>query len=648
MCLRRGRLRTQLRRWSTKSLRRTADRVRCRLTTTGAIGLVAHGYIPLVDGRRRKSSAGVQGFPRGSRTEPSRSAGVSTSESDPRTSWDLDRTVPAGETVERGGSGSRYLVVGPPGRVRRQRRAGRTGLLPGGLTRGRRLGVLGLFLLLVGVYGITSGGHVYNIDEEVMFQTTRSLLHGEPALRTLDPNHPLVYRERPDGSYAGQYGIAQSVLAVPLYVLGSGLARLAPPEQRDFVVRTTTFMANSLVTPAIAVVVLLSVFELTRRWRLSVLVALSYALCTYAWPHAKTFASEPGTSLCVIASVYLAFRYRATGRLVLLGASASVAVLAVMFRVSALVFVPLVGMFLIWAVVQREGVRRIPAAAAVAACWVAPMILVLGLVTWWRFGDPLASGYGDSVPLDYPFVEGFVNQLVSPGKSLLLFAPLGVVAVLGIYRSARHWLAESLLLSAVILANLALFARTPWWGGDASWGGRYGNIILPALAVLAGLGAAGSRVLTRGLVGLSVFGLLVPALLGVLLSFHMFLVRVGETVGGGRVSPVTRHEIQWQPQLGHLELLPEAVRDVLDERRPGDRTRGTYTSDPVKHYGYFASAPRIDFWWLWVGPTGSSPVVFVLLVPLLGSGVGGAVLLLQSFRPVPAAPEVPPGELRSE
>src|SRR4051794_2199493 len=58
-------------------------------------------------------------------------------------------------------------VPAPKRGSRRARRAGRRWSLPPGLT---------LFLLLAGLYLLTSGGHTYSYDEETMFGLTESIV----------------------------------------------------------------------------------------------------------------------------------------------------------------------------------------------------------------------------------------------------------------------------------------------------------------------------------------------------------------------------------------------------------------------------------------------------------------------------------------
>ena len=52
-----------------------------------------------------------------------------------------------------------------------------------------------------------------------------------------------------------------------------------------------------------------------------------------------------------------------------------------------------------------------------------------GLGNWWRFGSPFDLGY-QRVDQSGSFVDGFVGQLLNPGKGLVFYAPIAVIAAL--------------------------------------------------------------------------------------------------------------------------------------------------------------------------------------------------------------------------
>ncbi|MGC8841744.1 MAG: hypothetical protein ACP5QZ_09915 [Candidatus Sumerlaeaceae bacterium] len=108
----------------------------------------------------------------------------------------------------------------------------------------RRHAIAALFGFLT-LYVATSGGHLYSPDEEIMFRMTESLarrgaLSVEPML---DPQgRSFATRRGVDGKEYAQYGIGNSLFAVPLYWLGDFAARHVSPEKAEATLGFRTVM----------------------------------------------------------------------------------------------------------------------------------------------------------------------------------------------------------------------------------------------------------------------------------------------------------------------------------------------------------------------------------------------------------------------
>ena len=94
----------------------------------------------------------------------------------------------------------------------------------------------------------------------------------------------------------------------------------------------------------------------------------------------------------------------------------------------------------------------------------------------YRFGSVLKTGYG-SEGFSTPFIHGAAGLLFSPQKSILLFAPIVILVVLG---SFRLWTAGNRFVVVLTLTNLLVFfvLSATWhsWQGGWSWGPR---LLLP-------------------------------------------------------------------------------------------------------------------------------------------------------------------------
>jgi hypothetical protein len=313
---------------------------------------------------------------------------------------------------------------------------------------------------------------------------------------------------------------------------------------------------------------------------------------------------------------------------------------AVMIRPSAALFLPVAAVVFVVAVWRRDGFAAALRRGAALTLGATALMVVFALGNWWRFGSPFDLGY-QTVKQSYPVLEGLTNQLFSPGKSFFLYAPIAVLAPIGVVLAIRRRPMETTLLSLMAAANLVFFARVPFWAGDAAYGPRYTLIILPLVVPLAApvLAAVWGR---RAAVALSGVGAVV-AILGVLVYFNVFFAKSFAPLKGdlGR----TEHELAWQPILGQVELIPAAVRETVGDERPSDPKLAVYSSDPTTHYGFYSSVPRLDLWWTWVGATSGNPFTYVYLLLPIGCFVGAFVLSRR--RDAPSPDEIDAADVRA-
>jgi hypothetical protein len=156
--------------------------------------------------------------------------------------------------------------------------------------------------------------------------------------------------------------------------------------------------------------------------------------------------------------------------------AASALALAVLARPQSAAFAPLLFVFVLARGGGRQGlVRTLPPLAIAAAITVAYNLL--------RFGDALEFGY--RAPADpgftTPLWEGAGGLLLSPEKSVLLFAPAIVLvpfAALAAWRRERATAAVVLALFAVVFV---LDATWHSWEGGWAWGPR---LLIPGVALV--------------------------------------------------------------------------------------------------------------------------------------------------------------------
>ena len=449
--------------------------------------------------------------------------------------------------------------------------------------------------------------------------------------------------KRSDGRQVGIYGIGTSAVGAPFYVVGKVVAELSPKSNRAQVLLTATMFTNALLTAAAMFVLMLLCVLLGAPPPGAVLVGLSFALGSYAFPHAITLFTEPGTALCVIAAVLFAVRASrgwARGDLIACGAFAGGALL---FRVSAALFLPVFGLWIVFAAWRSHGLRRkvVEAGAWFTAGAVGPLLLLLA-VNWWRYGSPTNFGYalGTATSQSYPIVRGVAGQWLSSGKSIFLYAPIALVVVAGLVRSFKKLPMEMSLLASIVVVNTLFFARVQFWSGDWAWGPRYLQIVVPCLAAMAAP-LMDSRAWRRALIGVSVLGLLFAALPAVLVRFTLVFwaaqqamppksAILGPPVWDHSYYALVWHTLHWQQMLYQLRSLPHAIANSFDHvtnaHGPTPVNQLPSCNHAIPSSCAFTKLPRFEFWWLRARDIGWTAVVLFTVFPAAAAAAGIAAL----------------------
>lgn len=370
--------------------------------------------------------------------------------------------------------------------------------------RGRPLAIGLLLAFLVSLYLTTSGGHTSSNDEELMYLVTAGLVeHGSPALPPDESEllacavlGPCGASKGADGNYYATYGILQSALAIPLYVAGDRLAQLFDPRYHDFITRAAVTTLSAVATVAAAAVVALIAGELGASARGATTLGVLYGVATIAWPYAKYFWSEPLATALLATAVLFAIRGSSRdspGQWALAGLAAG---LAGATRAAMLASIPALALYLLMGSLRNGGRHSAPGAffrqnAAFAAGLLIPLVII-GSYNALRYDSVLDTGHG--LVSGAAAVSalagredggngliGLYGVLLSPGKSILLYSPPLIAALMAMPAFWRRWPKESVLFFGLIGAQLALSAALGWWYGEAAWGPRYLVPLVPYL-----------------------------------------------------------------------------------------------------------------------------------------------------------------------
>lgn len=374
---------------------------------------------------------------------------------------------------------------------------------------------LTLFTFLLGVYLMTSRGFIISADGLTNFITTRQLVEEgqfEISCRVYEPQ--LVINQETGACYA-KYDPGMAVFSVPFYLIGRIFSGPASPASDALSVpRIFVATINQFVTAGTAAVLLLVVYHITKSLTVSLNLALLFGLASIAWPYAVTNFPQPIIGLLLLASFYVILKTKFNTWAGLLWAGV-LSWLAIFTRIDA---TPLVALILLYGVYQsKHRVRALILCAIVG-------LLGVGFHAIYRFqllGDVFASGYADE-GWTTPFYVGFFGMTLSPNKGILFFSPLVALSIPGFVKLwRRSWQPEVILITALVLTNIAIYMTWHAWEGSFGWGPRFvvTTHVFMFIGIAPWLQQGRNTLLVAVLTGLG----FMLSMIGILTSFQNYL-----------------------------------------------------------------------------------------------------------------------------
>ena len=368
-----------------------------------------------------------------------------------------------------------------------------------------------LLCLVAGLLAfVVQSGELGTSDTAHRLQTTHWLWTSEP--QVFPNEYPEFGLHGRGGRPYSWYGIGQSLLMLPADLVGTWIAHWNifsgygdDPAVRSIVVSYSTSILLNVLTALVA-------FRLLRQLRFSVrecvLGVLALLFCTTHLHYTQNLMENNYIMLLTLAGFSFQYEWLRTGSQRALIAGCGALGLNLLTRLTTGLDLMAGGFFLLL-VLWFEQVRgRALWQRFVDYCKVAALVYAFFLVAdrlyqFYRFGsftntyvslfakeqrlqDPTLPA---NFPWTTPFHEGFLGALFKPEKSIFLFDPLLVLAILllvllwkRLSPEVRAYGVTSLLL---LFAYISFYARYAFWAGDFAWGDRYVSTSVELAALLA-------------------------------------------------------------------------------------------------------------------------------------------------------------------
>jgi hypothetical protein len=480
-----------------------------------------------------------------------------------------------------------------------------------GIGKSRTALVVSFLLLLNFVYFLFSSGRVRTIDEvSAAFQVESLAKHRTTAIpQAVEANEFWGTFDRFGRAQSG-YPPGQAFALLPWYVVGQSAGRHLPgvPAASRDAFSDFFLTGESAFFSALAAALSLYIFlELGIAPKISLFAAGILAFATPLAVYSGWLYSEPLAAALLLAAAAVLFSTPQTAHISILRGLSTGALLgaAIWVRPTHVIAVPV---FLAAMLVRERKKGWGPAIALAAVAGTAVALLL------WRnsylhgnlldFGYPSAAEGGkDLITFQTPLETGLLGFLVSPGKSIFLFSPPILLAMLGLPRAWRRDRGLAVVAAAAPLVYLLFFATYTQWEGGYCYGPRY---LIPALALLGlGIGPALEAASRRvRLLAVAVFagGFLVQAA-GSAVSF------LEADVAGGYYDAQYNYRMSFSPIAMHIHLLV--------------------------HYAVSGAAPigrGFDKWWVFLSKAGVSMTALLALASgLLLSAVVSVWWLRRGF-----------------
>jgi len=317
------------------------------------------------------------------------------------------------------------------------------------------------------VYFVTAPGRIDMFDGGIRHDVTESLIEiGRPAVR--DPWFPGLPGR--GGLRYAWYELGSSVSAIPFVLVGGWLGHGSlESKQFAFSLTTVPFAAGS-------VAVLFLIFGRLGCPALTALVwSLVAAFCTMLWPYAGSSFDAALQAFWLTVAVWAVVEAR-VGRSFRWAAIAGAA-FAMLVQVQEAYAVLAACSVAAWPLsAARVRARLLDRQVQTIALGLAFGIALLFAANALRYGNPLDTGRditSGAIPVFGNPVMGVTGLLLSPAKSVFLYSPTVVIALLGLWRLIERDPDGFSPIPACLALHLLLISCFRFWAGEWAWGPRY-------------------------------------------------------------------------------------------------------------------------------------------------------------------------------
>ena len=335
-----------------------------------------------------------------------------------------------------------------------------------------------LFLFIFSLYYLSwSVTSVSDPDaSRARYEVTRSLVE---RLDVAIPEDIAGFKGK-DGKNYSWYGLGHSLLSVPFYLIGNYVGAS----------QNAVLKINLFYGPAVVVLIFIFCTFLGYSRRASLLAAISYGICTMAWPTAKRPFDHTVETFFVLSSLYCMYRYSVYAKVSNILCSGISLGIAFNIRYTSVLIMPALLLMLTVHYLRKYELKDIVKKLfGDTVLFGLAFLPFLGLSFWYnfyRFGSIFETGFllmAKRLGIDFfggsSFLTGFGGLLISPGKGFFYYSPVAVLSFFSIRSFLRRHPGLGAGSICIVLSYLLFLSKNIYWHGDWAWGPRYILVIAP-------------------------------------------------------------------------------------------------------------------------------------------------------------------------
>jgi hypothetical protein len=376
---------------------------------------------------------------------------------------------------------------------------------------GRLRSPLVLLCLTAGLLAfVVQSGELGSADTMHRLQTTHWLWTSQP--QVFPNEYPEFGLRGRGGQLYSWYGIGQSLLMLPADLIATWLARrpLVADYTDDPAVRSIviSYLTNILVNVLTALIAFRFLRQLRFSVRESVAGVLALMFCTTHLHYTQNMMENNYIMLLTLVGFSFQYEWLRTGSQRALWIGSAALGLNLLTRLTTGLDLIAGGVFVLTVLwFERPSAstmwQRLLSYCKIAAPLYAAFLFIERYYNYLRFGS-FTSTYipffareqrlrdptlPPNFPWSTPFHEGFLGALFKPEKSIFLFDPLLVLAMVLLVLLWRRLLPEvrAYAVTSLLLLGgyISFYARYTYWSGDFAWGDRYVSTAVELVGLLA-------------------------------------------------------------------------------------------------------------------------------------------------------------------